>query len=610
MLHVLAAASIVGKPLNSLAASLGVRDLLSLCPYTLLRLLRRFVAATPIPAYMHMEYGHEEKHEYDQCVLKLSIAQRNRLLVREPRILQELKADDVDELLLALHRSALLPPRDVRKVVMRYPQILLTPVSSMTRILRFLSGRPLCFPSHRLTPLLRRAPWILALDVDTRIGPSANWLDQHVLVPNTSQQQHRTLLCSIIAANPRILAVRRAKLVAVRDFLQFFVGLHPAQTIDIIRTFPAVLTYPIGDLSVSLADSIAAAAAKNKSTSRSSSSINSSSLTIISTSKQYNRPVEPARFNDTITNADSDEVHVTLSEPSGSGDIRGNGHNGANAGGTAQLGMADVVRSLVLDIGLSRLDICKILHAFPALLTLDVDRDIRQVVNYLQHVAGIQNVARVVRRVPPILGYDVDTNIHPKMYYLLHEMKLPLLQVLLFPAVFSYSLSRRILPRTRFLMVLSIRVSAVGLSKAVSLSDDDFCESVAKVPSRSYASFLGHFNYSTTRKNNVRNTTKKKKCDRNNASDTTTYNRKGTAVESKKSKQTRHKDGVVTNDRDGVRKIGYGNGVDSALAQKEEGDELSEVEDDRTGAIPTEDRVWGNHRFRSTLARIPWSDLG
>lgn len=627
VLHVLAAASIVGTPLASLAASLGVRDLLSLCPYTLLRLLRRFVTATPIPAYMHMEYGHEENREYDQCILKLSIAQRTRLLLREPKILQELKANDIDALLLALQRFVLLPPRDIRKVVMRYPQILLVPVSKVTRILRFLSGPPLYFPPHRLTPLLRRAPWILGLNVDKRLGPSANWLDQHVHVRNTSQQQHRTLLCSIIAANPRIFAVRRAKLAAVRDFLHFFVGLHPFETTDIIRTFPAVLTYPIGDVSVSVAESIAAAAAAKNSSKSSSSSSRSSSGAITSASKRISRLVKPVRFNGFISNADSDEVLVALSEPGGSGGGRGSGHNGGNAGGTAQPGMADVVRSLALDIGLSRRHVCKIVHAFPALLTLDVDRDIRRVVNYLQQEAGIQNVARVVRRLPPILGYDVDTNIHPKMHYLLHEMKLPLLQVLLFPAVFSYSLSRRILPRTRFLMFLSIRVSAVGLSKAVSLSDDEFCKSVAKVPSRSYASFLDYVNDSTTvpvrtqspdetvkrKKNNERTTAKKKKRGGNNAGDTTTYQRKATAVEDKKGKQKGGKDGVVTDDRNGVQKVGRENEVDSALAQKQEGDKLEEsggVEDNGSKEIATEDRVWGNHRFRSTLARIPWSDLG
>lgn len=622
VLHVLAAASIVGTPLASLAVSLGVRGLLSLCPYTLLRLLRRFVAATPIPAYMQMESGHEESHKYDQCILKLTIAQRTRLLLREPKILQELDASDVDALLLALQRSALLSPRDIRKVVMRYPQILLVPVSKLTRILRFLSGRPLYFPSHRLTPLLRRAPWILTLNVDTRLGPSANWLEQHVHMRYTTQQQHRTLLCSIIAANPRILAVRRAKLVAVRDFFHFFVGLHPSHTMDIMRIFPAVLTYPIGDMSVSVAESIAAAKNSSQSSSSSRSSVDNTSA-----SKPISRPVEPVRFNSFISNADSDEVHVALSELGDSEDDEGSGHNGGNARGTAQPGMADVVRSLALDVGLSRRDVCKIVHAFPALVTLDVDRDIRRVVNYLQKEAGIHNVARVVKRLPPILGYDVDTNIHPKMHYLLHEVKLPLLQVLLFPGVFSYSLSRRILPRTRFLMFLSIRVSAVGLSKAVSLTDDEFCKSVAKVPSQSYASFLDYYNGSTIvpartqprdktvkrKKNNERTAAKKKNRGGNNADAATTYHRKATAVGDKKSKQERGIDVVATGDRDGVQKTGPESEVDNVLAQKQEDDEsekIGEVEADGSRAIATEDRVWGNHRFRSTLARIPWSDLG
>lgn len=134
---------------------------------------------------------------------------------------------------------------------------------------------------------------------------------------------------------------------------------------------------------------------------------------------------------------------------------------------------------LMKELGLSTGEIRKMVRAFPAVLMLDVEQDMRQIVEYFKS-KGVQNVGRLIYRLPPLLGYDLETEIVPKMEYLEHDLKLGIFEVLQFPAYFSYSLDRRIIPRTKFTLATRNSVRALGLNNVLTLSDDLFCERVLR----------------------------------------------------------------------------------------------------------------------------------
>lgn len=491
VLQVLASASIIGSSLTRICSSLDLFSVLSLPPSTFLNLF-----------------------SFLRDQLNFSYVQRTRLLKRNPDLLY-LKPDDVHSLLLALYTDAGFTKREVRKMILRWPQLLLVRALVVKRVVKYLSRPPVTFSRDQLTPLLRRAPWLFTIDFDKRLAPSVYWLDQFF---NADQ------ISFIILVNPRILATQRAKLSAVRNFLLKFVKLSNKQTIDVIFSFPHILTCEIGDISI-------------------------------------------------LKGFEIDSPHDSSSPLS-------------------PVGMAVVLLELTREIGLTKRNIANIVHAFPAILTLDVNTNIRPVVSYLQNVAGIQNISRVVKRLPPILGYDVETNIHPKMEYLLKEVKLSLMQILLFPAVFSYPLQDRIKPRTRFLMVRQIRVSEVGLNRAVSMSDEEFCKQVAKVPVKTYATFVDYLNHSYGVSKRLKFAKKGIKKHAPTTSDV------------RKQKQEKSNTGVAHAEKESDKYNKEG------TVEYEEDSQGHSQEEESGLKKPAENRVWGKGRFRSTLSRISWSELG
>lgn len=438
VLHALAAAAIVATPLSRLVSRLGLVPLLSLQPCHVVAVVHQLSAD-----------------------LLLTYAQRVRLLSHFP-VLLVCGAAHIARSATAL-RALGLDVRDVRRIALRWPRALYLDGARINRVARFLMRPPAALPAGRLVSMLRRAPWVLALDVDSNLAPVLSWLAEYA--PPAP-------LYPILLANPPLLATKRASLFAARDFLLRNVLLSHKDVVAIFHTFPPILTCSVEAI------------------------------------------LSPA---------------------------------------------LDALRHVV---GIADHDVPKIVRAFPAVLTLDPERTIRPVVNYL-HQTGIRNVARVVKRIPPILGYDVETNIRPKMNYLLNELKLTHVQILLFPAVFAYSLEERIKPRTRFLFLMRTPVSDVGLNYAVSLPDEEFCSRVVKVPLRSYRLF---YQYLT------------------NAKASRSRGRSRTAGSSNKRKHRKQR-----------------NSQDASY-------DFQMPLDDDTTEIP-EDRIWGKKRFRSTLIRIPWSDL-
>jgi mTERF len=146
------------------------------------------------------------------------------------------------------------------------------------------------------------------------------------------------------------------------------------------------------------------------------------------------------------------------------------------------------VSFLTTDLALSAADLARIVRAFPAILTLDVESEMRPNVEFFR-AHGISNVGRIVSRLPPVLSYDIETNLAPKMHYLTHGLGLSAYDMLRFPGYFSYSLTKTIEPRTRFLQKLGVPVTQSGLNMALAPTDDVFCDRVAVAPVEHYHAF-------------------------------------------------------------------------------------------------------------------------
>ena len=133
-------------------------------------------------------------------------------------------------------------------------------------------------------------------------------------------------------------------------------------------------------------------------------------------------------------------------------------------------------------------EIAKIVRAFPAILLLDVENEMRRVVEFFKD-RGVKYVGHIVSHLPPILSYDLKLDIEPKLEYLEKILNLAIFDVLRFPAYFSYSLEDIIIPRTTFLKSLGVPVTASRLVPTVAYSEQEFCEKVARVTSTRYATF-------------------------------------------------------------------------------------------------------------------------
>lgn len=441
VLQILSAASIVATPLSRLIARFGLFKLLCLTPEKV--------------ADISVKLRDE---------LSCTYAQRARLLSHYPALLENSGAQ-VEEAILSICATG-LSLRDVRRIALRWPQALNLLANQVHRVSTFLARGPVTFPPSLFSALIRRAPWVLALDVDTDIAPVVSWLYDHV--PPAP-------LYSVILSSPTVLVSSRTCLSMSRHFLLKSVPLSEEDVVAAMRAFPPILTC---------------------------------------------------------------SVH-TVAKP--------------------------VLYALRKDIGLSNRDISKVVRAFPAVLTLDVGRVILPVVTYLREV-GIRNIARVVKRIPPILGYDVDSNIRPKMEYLLLDLKLTTVEILLFPAVFAYSLENRIKPRTRFLTLLRIPVSTVGLNFAIALNDEEYCARVAKMSLRSYILFCRYHN-SKLSKTNIEEPAD------------------SAAFAGRSQHKPFHERHRRTRKHDPCFSLHSDNGTAS------------------------EGRIWGKKQFRSTLIKIPWSQL-
>merc|ERR1719232_488980 len=97
------------------------------------------------------------------------------------------------------------------------------------------------------------------------------------------------------------------------------------------------------------------------------------------------------------------------------------------------------VVSYLLDLEISPATLAKLSRAFPSILSLDVDANMKPAVEFLRDI-GVKNIARFITRLPPVLGYGRE-ELETKYAYLRGVCDARF-QVVRFPAVFSYPLER------------------------------------------------------------------------------------------------------------------------------------------------------------------------
>lgn len=297
----------------------------------------------------------------------------------------------VEKAVHALERAG-LKLEDIRRIVLKWPGLLMLKEARINRAVAFLRSYWIGFSDPYLRSLLRRAPWILVYDIDTEMAPAVSFLRETLTLSDSVPIDYYVRAC------PLLLGTSRWTMRSVVTFLTQQVGLSNVEVISVIKSFPPILTCSVED------------------------------------------DLEP------------------------------------------------VFQYLIEELKLDTLSLAKAIRAFPALLTLNVESDIHAVVNFFKS-RGIRNIARIVSRLPPILGYDLEADIIPKMQYIENELRLSSFDVLQFPGYFSYSLTRCIEPRTKFLLARGRFVTQAGLNLILSLTDEGFCSRIVQCPVSQYYAF-------------------------------------------------------------------------------------------------------------------------
>jgi len=137
------------------------------------------------------------------------------------------------------------------------------------------------------------------------------------------------------------------------------------------------------------------------------------------------------------------------------------------------------VTSYLLSLEVEREALASIFRAFPSLLALDVEKDMKPVVSFLREI-GVANIGRFVTRLPPILGYSIDDELIPKWEYLKEVCLYNIFELSRFPAYFSYPLDRVIKTRYEYLRIVKrIPTQLLPLDGILRYGDKDFATLVA-----------------------------------------------------------------------------------------------------------------------------------
>merc|ERR1712194_204077 len=120
-----------------------------------------------------------------------------------------------------------------------------------------------------------------------------------------------------------------------------------------------------------------------------------------------------------------------------------------------------------------------ILRSFPATLGLDIEKDMEPIVSFLRGI-GVRNVGRFVTRLPPVLGYSVADDMKPKWDFLQQVCQFNYFEVVRFPAYFSYPLERVIKTRYEYLRdCKQIPIQLARVDDVLRFGDTDFATEIA-----------------------------------------------------------------------------------------------------------------------------------
>lgn len=120
--------------------------------------------------------------------------------------------------------------------------------------------------------------------------------------------------------------------------------------------------------------------------------------------------------------------------------------------------------------------LAKIFRAFPAILSFDTKTQMEPVVMFLRYI-GVVNVGRFITLLPSILGYSVEEDLHPKWDYINKVCGFDYFDLVRFPAFFSYPLSR-IQSRYEYLRWRGIQYRLTKLETVLCFGDNDFATDV------------------------------------------------------------------------------------------------------------------------------------
>jgi hypothetical protein len=137
------------------------------------------------------------------------------------------------------------------------------------------------------------------------------------------------------------------------------------------------------------------------------------------------------------------------------------------------------VASYLLELEVAPETLSSIFRAFPALLTLDIQKNMVPVVEFLLS-KNISNVGRFISRLPPILGYSVANELQPKWEFLESVVTDARFELSRFPAYFSYPLERVTKNRFEYLrQTKRFPVQLMALDQVLRFGDKEFAVKVA-----------------------------------------------------------------------------------------------------------------------------------
>lgn len=168
--------------------------------------------------------------------LRLKEEKRNSIVSQKPDLLKSPLR--VTSAVHALERAG-LTLFDIRKVVQRWPGLLLLDATRIHRAVNYLRSQQVGFNYSNLRALLRRSPWLLVYDVDYDMAPTVFYLREALKIESLGHVDH------YIRASPLLLGTSRADMQHVVWFLLNNVRLTEKELKAVVRAFPALLTFSV-----------------------------------------------------------------------------------------------------------------------------------------------------------------------------------------------------------------------------------------------------------------------------------------------------------------------------------------------------------------------------